>query len=134
MCLYSISNKAKKSKKDIVCYKILCRIKYEENFRTPFRGTKISDEIINGKIDFIADGEKNIVRDSFSFKYYVVDSGFIHTYTDLEMAFIVEANLQQYQSFYYFNVFECIIPKNTEYFEGERDYASEKIKFVRQID
>jgi len=137
MCLYSKTDKAKRAIENIVCYKIVIKIDGDKCYKTPYFHAVINDNIINGKEDFKASGKKNIKENSLDF---CVEGGFVHTFDNLEKAFIIKSFLKKYHAAFgcsalEYSIFRCIIPKGTFYFEGyDSDYASRKIRFVEMVN
>lgn len=136
MCLiknkkYHPFNRPLIAKEDIVCYKILVKLyPFDAPYvlYTPFRYEPINIETyLNNSISFIAK-DNNKFHSFFRHKLgfgRIVGSGFIHTYS-----YPVKSNKYLRTS-----VFKCIIPKGTKYFVGEdKDYASERIIFVEQLE
>ena len=150
MCLYSKNKLPKVSKQDIVCYKVLKKkVSFEwgasemvVEISTPYENFPISDNTINGKIEFCATGEKE-VSDSIEHSgyKYEVGGGYIHTCKTKKDA----QSLVEHLRWFIFDpnilVYKCVIPAGTRYFEGatnpekanSRGYASEKIRFVKKI-
>lgn len=143
MCLKVKSNIPKIAEDDIFCYKVLQKCKgegYEDCFLTPFQESLVIPSEINGLKHFCAD--RNFyppkIEESNSLKsHYLVSSGFIHTYKSLAHAKYERDVLEENYDAEFF-IFECIIPKGCEYFEGSDcdgfiGYASEKIKFLQAL-
>lgn len=137
MCLYTKDPKVKIAKRRIVCYKILSNAHGPKNyagmsdieFMTPYQHTLIDDDIISGKKDFEAKGSVDITK-NFDEAFCHLRGGCIHTYQNRKDAKYMCDSEQ--------SVFKCIIPKGTEYYEGEslcgdKNYASKKIRFIKQI-
>ena len=142
MCLRASSNKIQKAEQDIVCYKILVKEEMmDAQYRTPYMNFPVHNGYISGKLDFGAHKptkleEPSVIMGRKHHKYRVAE-GFIHTYANIKSA--------KKQALYISNfttnnceVFECIIPKGVEYYEGidctlSKSYASSKIRFVNKI-
>ena len=132
MCLFS-KDELKTATEDIVCFKMLRRVKDNANnvcFVTPFRMSVVTKEQLQGKLCFTAKGEKSVKQ----MKTHIYDGvfsygrGFIHTYVH-ENAAMDACYLDR--DF----VFMCVIPKGTKYAEGRdtygnKSFASRKIRFV----
>lgn len=133
MCLYTKDPKVKIAKRRIVCYKVL--LKYYSSisdieYMTPYQHTLIDNDIINGKKDFEAKGSVGITDAFDAVAFYHLNGGCIHTYKRRRDAKHLCDFVQ--------SAFKCIIPKGTEYYEGEslcgyENYASKKIRFIKQI-
>lgn len=137
MCLKTKNENPCVADTDITCYKVLVETKADGYpYMTPFMEEFVTDEIINGKLDFIGLGTKTVLRKTES-DYGVVTKGFIHTYQRIingiemrqSMTHIFEHDC---------HLFECKIPAGTEYYEGIDDngiysFASDKIIFVKKI-
>ena len=128
MCLFKDKgfhphNRPLIAKEDIVCYKKL-QLVGNNIYITPFTDTQVPIECIQDKVPFeaiILHKFNFIWRHIFGFGNLVVD-GFIHTFQE-------DDGRRSYK------VFKCIIPKGTKYFIGkERDYASERIIFLEEIE
>ena len=132
MCLYTKDPKVKIAKRKIVCYKVLSKTNNsisDIEFMTPYQHTYIDNDIINGKKDFEAKGSVDITDSFDAVAFYHLNGGCIHTYKRRKDA--KWCGSEQ-------SVFKCIIPKGTEYYEGEslcgyENYASKKIRFIKQI-
>lgn len=109
------------AKEDIICYKKLQQI--GDAYFTPCTYIQVPIECIRDKVPFEATifHKFNFIwRHVFGFGDFVED-GFIHTYQE-------DNGRRNYE------VFKCIIPKDTKYFIGENgDYASEQIIFAEQL-
>ena len=142
------------TEKDIVCYKVVKIVNYDI-FLTPYVDLKIPEDVISGEKEFFADDVKKIVFNELV-SLYEISGGYIHTFSTLEEAktCIIHGLTSQYMQ--EFNIrlvaYECIIPKGTKYFTGYAEngryyniyyknkinmpinsYASDKIKFIKQI-
>ncbi len=136
MCLYTKNNQFSIAKENLICYKVLAF--YDGGFMTPYQKTFMPKNVIDGKIPFIAMGEKQIQQGYLSVSC-VIGGGFIHTYKSLISAFYLKNHLGIMYPEYVFCIFECEIPKGTKYYEGEDDFceasfASEKINFVKEME
>ena len=130
--------------KDIRCMKVLEVDEY--GYRTPYRYKRLHQDVVSGKEDFTAD--RNIPGDynyeSFLISgliYAEVGAGAVHTYAYTEesdkairseVMFLRQAYCPRATV-----VFECVIPKGTEYMEGvyekHKCYGSKSIRFVREL-
>jgi hypothetical protein len=140
-------NKPKVANKDIVCYKLLSRVTNpyyvdDENtpeepinlYFTPWIWAPVPQEVIEGKAPFVP-LEK---RPSFEIRqsllcepYYYCYGGGIHTFKRLSSAKRYSRTGDV--------IFECIIPKGTEYVEGTTTisvkhaaYVSRGIRIIRE--
>jgi len=140
MCLFSrIKTNAKK---DLICYKIIERYKNfygEYCYKTPFQGTPVSIKVIEGQ-EFKPDPFISIGADRKSDGHYEVYDGFIHSYKTRwkarKMAKYIRETLFKGEDRWY-DVYKCIIPKGTEYFDGVDEngfgaYASKSIKIIKK--
>ena len=132
MCLIATNKKPKKSKENVVCYKILDKI--GDTYKTPWQRCLITNEMLNGEESFKPDADEipNVgTRKS---------GGYIHSVNGYEEAQRLLDTLKRMFSDLIKNpvIFECVIPKDTEYFEGfDNNYysgfASNELKFVKEI-
>ena len=127
MSLISYTNKPLIAQEDIVCYKMLVRKKcfIFSIYRTPFAYTIVFPFLLKRfNIPFKARGKEEI-RKSYLCIRYVIEKGFIHTYTNSGLIPSLDG----------IEIFECVIPKGTEYFACilGKAYASKKIKFIKKI-
>lgn len=140
MCLITKNIEPNIEEKDIICFKVI-----EENkdkncpYKTPYKETLIEKEVINGTKEFIGEGNRN--NKSFLTSRVMVAEGYIHTFKNYAVAFNECEFLNKAGSKYGFkyHVFKCVIPANTKHYEGfdnimRPSYASEKIKFVKEIN
>ena len=151
MCLFTKDLYPSIAENDIVCYKI---IKYiGEQPLTPYMSLPISNDVLLGEKLFCADDKKFVEFDNWH-SISCVSGGYIHTFSTIESAKFC----MLYDGIHFmFNLnidliaYECIIPKDVEYYSGFSEtgssssifsnkknipinsYASEKIKFVRKI-
>lgn len=127
------------AKHDIVCYKVIAKGFYYESgfkyfYQTPCACERVDIDIIEKNGEFAANKYGRHYATS------VLSIGWIHTYKTLRGAWDLISHLA-YQSGprCYLQVYKCVIPKGTCYFEGEdlltnkTSYASDKIRFVAQI-
>ena len=155
MCLYLKDIKPKIAKRDIVCYKILNRTsrfnwdtnEMEEMYTTPYQHTPINsvnDDIIKGIRCFEPNSSTPHISSSsdlFCLKGFkwAMRGGCIHSYR-----YKKDANFMKKDTYFVKVVgtedviFKCIIPKGTEYYKGidaigQENYASKKIRFVKQV-
>ena len=134
MCLFSKENKLVRAEEDIVCYKRLLPIFEKDGvkFITPYQLMEVPLEVIKGKADFKAEGDKEIR--GFN-NEYTICGGFIHTYAFLRDA-LEEIDMDGQSGVNCDDiVLQCIIPKGTYYLEGQdsfghRGFASRKIRFT----
>lgn len=156
MCLILDSEaiEAKVAKKDIVCYKIVCREKKEGDIKyiTPYchniisSGSNLSNVPVVAKFDGNEISDSNFKKGTIKTTYYdtfMIDGGAIHSFSNKKDA------LREMNTF--FKVFleddcktyflaECIIPKGTLYYTGisggdrHKDYASRELIYKTIID
>lgn len=158
MCLRLKSktyNKPKVANKDIVCYKLLARVinpfyvndeKTPEEpinfYYTPWMWTPVPQEVIEGKVPFVPVDKRpsfDICQSLLIHKgepepHYFCKGGGIHTFKELSSA-------KRYSGIGNV-IFECIIPKGTEYVEGTATigamcvehaaYVSRGIRIIRE--
>lgn len=116
------------AKDDIVCYKVLRLNRKNNCFYTPFRHTLVSDAILEGKHEFVANGTAEFIP-RILFGEFAVGIGAIHTYANREVA---KRYIGPDET-----IRKCIIPKGTEYVFGHDDFncdgfAAKMIKFVNE--
>ena len=148
MCLYVKNKEPKIADKDIKCYKIV--MKYNGKYFSPYTHKLIKNECINGDKDLVPSElfvPKNIFHQDYNYIDGIGYSGYIegcmiHTFKYKKNAIadndcVVPFVNCNYGNNYLFEVYECIIPKGTEYYEGTDGewlgYASKAIKFVQKI-
>lgn len=115
--------------------------------KTPFRGVILSENIINGTVPFVAEGESDIVSErqmDRTLYARAINGGFIHTYATKQSA------VKDYFDFYRrecekdkrvkVEIYECEIPAGEGYWEGIFDdnmlikcVASKSIVFKRRL-
>lgn len=131
--------------KDIRCMKVLEQRK--DGYITPYRYKHVPDEVISGEEDFAADrsapGDYELeTHFSVSGRARVeIGGGAVHTYAytkDSDKAIRSEVLFLRRQYCPRATVvFECVIPKGTEYIAGEYErhkcYGSKSIRFVREL-
>lgn len=131
MCLRLLEYKKnstlfKVAKEDITCYKLLLRIP-PNSLYTAYRGFPVEGEYLKAK------GLPNIKR---SRKGYYLEEGVIHTFAYLEDVAVESLSALHYGHKY--EVYECIIPKETFYYTGLAfgvpSYGSICIKFIKRVD
>lgn len=140
MCLRCISNEELVAEYDIHCYKLVerghaCGCPY----KTPFQDTHLTQDIVDGIIPYVAEGEKGITRShpTIPDAFWIVEGGYVHSYVNYEDAkSMCDFCNEVYANLYF--VFECIIPKGTKYLKGitefrDESYASEQMIFVRMM-
>lgn len=130
--------------RDIRCMKVLEIDEY--GYRTPYRYKQLPSEIVNGERDFTADRNAPGDYDEEIFfikdvSYAEVGAGAIHTYAytkESDKAIRSEVSfLRRMWCPRATIVYECIIPKGTEYMEGiyekHKCYGSKSIRFVKEL-
>lgn len=122
MCLQTTESKERIAESDIVCYKILRRLK-DETLVTPFAGKKVSNKVLCGKRLFKPSFFS--IKDIRNVGYFKeIRRGYIHVYGLPYQALSSDEKL-----------FKCIIPKGTRYWCDNfyREYAARKIRFVEEM-
>lgn len=130
--------------KDIRCMKVLELDEY--GYRTPYRYKRLHPDVVSGKEDFVADrnGPGDYEEETFvaySEDYSEIGAGAVHTYAYTEESDKAVRNevafLRRMWCPRATVVFECVIPKGTEYMEGLYDrhkcYGSKSIRFVKEL-
>lgn len=141
MCLYTTSKKVQVAKEDIVCYKILIKLKkkgifHKSKYRAP------CSVFFTYKLKKLYDLGKSL-RINFNpypggLPYYIVDEGF-HSFVNLQDAKCMLSewiDTQEGQT-----IVQCIIPKGAEYVKGRisssenspASYVSHQIICVKEV-
>lgn len=123
MCLISKTNIPKVSNTSIECYKVL----REDNLSSPFYKYKFSLGVIETD-----DAIEHVSSEMFGI--YMIESGFFHSFTDLQAAI---KKCEECENIYKaeFTVYKVEIPSNTEYFIGEMgDICSKSLKIIKECD
>ena len=111
---------------DITCYKALIKLSCEDDaYITPIKGYPVSNDIVNHKGLMKPSKLSKVEKDSY---YTYVGEGYIHTYANaVDAATFTDSNC---------DIFECVIPKGTEYWADRNGYelAARKIRFVEQVN
>ena len=160
MCLITKQSESKIASKDITCYKALLKLENEINdtvfYISPVRHfTYFSNRAdLDNKV-FKAEKAywlENYPGDDLKQTYidnepvsYELNSGFFHMYKDYDSAVkaVKNASIESYV------LFECVIPKDSRYYEGFTSFpsfpsfpnnlslypsiASDKLKFIKQL-
>lgn len=131
MCLYTLQYKQKKADSDKTVFKIV--VFRDSQAFTPYTGTPIPYETLNGQKPFEANGKTEKLPD---FSGFSIESGNIHTYAIAADAWQVVRFLPK--EWGQPAVYECIIPKGTAYYYGitygkTPSYASKQIRFVKRL-
>lgn len=138
MCLTTKTKEPLYAEEDIVCYKVVKESKAEGcPYMTPYEESLIHEKAIKGIWMFVAHGIKKIEESNSLNTSYDIGEGYIHTYKYLPHG----KYMNEYMELHHdgeFHLFECIIPRGTEYYVGSdlngfTSYASERIKFVKKI-
>lgn len=130
------------AKHDIVCYKVIAKGFYDEPqsgikyfYQTPCACERVDIDIIEKNGEFATN---KYGRPCYGTS--VLSIGWIHTYKTLRGAWnLISCLAYESGPKSYLQVYKCVIPKGTCYFEGEdlltdkTSYASDKIRFVAQI-
>ena len=130
--------------RDIRCMKVL--EEDDEGYRTPYRYKRVHPDIISGEVAFVADrsylGDYEVENFTAMHEEYAeIGAGAVHTY-----AFTEESDKAIRNEVAFLRrmwcpratvVFECVIPKGTEYMEGvyekHKCYGSKSIRFVKEL-
>lgn len=136
MCLEVRSMKPKIAEYDMTCYKVLQRVPrapseiFGFRWETPFQRMCVPNSVVSGRRLMKARGYRKVNK-SLNREIYVVGEGYIHVYASDELD--NQKGVLGKQD----NLFECIIPAGTEYYDGwnitSHEYASRSIRFVKQI-
>ena len=123
MCLRAIVGK-QIADRDIYWFKVLIQCFAKDiKWQTPCQGTNINDDVIQGKEFFEATGNE---ESGPHLTILHISRGFIHMFTDINIA-------EDFASYCHGSVFECYIPKGTEYYIGlDDDICAKKIKFTKK--
>lgn len=134
--------KLKIAETDIVCYKLIMNL--SSKYITPWQQVKIPKACIKGKDEFKAEGELCISDHS---NHCDISGGVIHTFYDEYSALKERISHTHpelpFSNSHIFEIWECVIPKGTEYIEGTYrntwggtycSYGSKSIRFVKKID
>lgn len=141
MALMSKTNEFSIAEEDIVCYKNMKMSEDEEgvHYFTSFYDYQLSEEIINGELDF-ENTEENEVLYNQDYDEFDFCKGFIHTYKNEENALeIGEFFNSMYRNGERNVTFKCVIPAGEQYVYGIADscydgYASKKIRFIEPVE
>jgi hypothetical protein len=131
--------------KDIRCMKVLEVDEY--GYRTPYRYKRVHQDIVSGKEDFVADRnlpgdyDEETFTDMYYKEYADISAGAVHTYAYTEESDkAIRSEVAFLRRLYCPRatvVFECMIPKGTEYMEGvyekHKCYGSKSIRFVKEL-
>jgi hypothetical protein len=165
MCLITKNKLTNSGKEEIVCYKVLEYNRIYGHYKTPYFPMVVDQDTIKGKKQLKAEnyhGDKKVKlraklwnADEYRAKKAKVydknaktaEAGFIHTFKNLEDA---KAEVETWHKCgNTFKIFECVIPKNTLYVEGNyfygsfgevckdlnglKTFASTRIKFIKEV-
>ena len=131
-------NDAEIAKSDIVCYKMIGKKISQssgiESYFTPFTKAWVDKRIIHGTLDFTPNPLTRRQRECSS---CLIAEGWIHTYKTLDGALKAVRCYFSHEG-YILEVYKCVIPKSTRYFEGEDQFsapafASDKIRFIEKV-
>lgn len=133
--------------KDIRCMKVLEVDEY--GYRTPYRYKRLHQDVVSGKEDFTANRNIPGDYDYYDYESFLVSghiyaevgAGAVHTYAYTEESDkAIRSEVMFLRQMYCPRatvVFECVIPKGTEYmegtYEGKKCYGSKSIRFVREL-
>lgn len=136
MCLVN-TKYVKKSKKDIVCYKLMDHGKSPSYIYTPFTLTRVDIDLVKNHRIFKPEYKRTIGGDIICPGEDVTE-GFIHACKTLEGAKKLKKWFGEVQPWKNIVIYECIIPAGSSYCVGHDDwyrggYASNKIKFIKEV-
>ena len=157
MCLITKQSKSKIASEDITCYKVLLKLENENNdtvfYISPVRyftyfsnRTDLDNKVFKAEKaywleNYPGDDLKQTYIDNEPVSYEL-NSGFFHMYKDYDSAVkaVKNASIESYV------IFECVIPKDSRYYEGFTSFpsfpnnlslypsiASDKLKFIKQL-
>lgn len=117
MCLVSKSNEPLIAVHDIHCYKALTMINNE--FFSPFQHSRYFLNAVNYAF----------IECSTGGKYYYIEEGFLHCFTDEGILSLNDDDYNFMCPFYTLYLFECYIPKGSKYFisENGKEICSNKL-------
>ena len=132
MCLYPKQNLPTKATSPIQCWKILLCNEFGDLF-TPYQGVRLSKNVIDGTKPFVAVGVDETSQKG------TITCGYIHSYTDLEMAkrdarfLSVNKSIVDHRCVVY--IFQCVVSAGVEYFESlyGSECASKEIVFLKTV-
>ena len=138
MCLTSKKKTVSISNNPITCYKIIRHDK-----RALYQDYKYPDNLENTILE--ENSKESYLELDNSIKIY---GGYFHAFTELNLAIEITEVLIKWDNLsgiHYANcssnnqdayeIWECEIPENTEYFVGiEKDICAKKLKFIKQIN
>ena len=129
MCLYTKKRNPRIANRDITCYKVV----YVRGgkYYAPCVRSRIAKRYIIGRCLYYAHGKPVVdggYYDIEGVRLFAIGKGFIHTYGRIDVAFSQKRLNRE--------VYECIIPKGSEYYKDYASYelASTAIRFVRRIE
>ena len=136
MCLVN-KKFIKKSKKDIVSYKLMYHGNSPSYIYTPFTLTRVEIDLVKNHRIFKSEDKKRLWEDII-YPGYGVTAGFIHTCKTLEGAKKLKKWFGEVQPWKNVVIYECIIPAGSSYCIGHDDwhrggYASNKLKFIKEV-
>lgn len=137
MCLFSNTDKLTRAYEKITTFKRVMVMIYQGKvtFLTPYQLTPIPIDVILGKKDFKADGNKEINKGVLD-RLYTIHGGFIHTYAFCRDAMKnADLDCQAMGKEVDEIIIECEIPKGTFYIKGRDGYgnigfAARKVRFT----
>ena len=125
MCLWTRQKEAKVAKKNITCYKIM--LKYGKMVVSPYYASFIPAATLNGGL-YSACGSEHV---EVSNVRVIVGGGFIHAYSDLNVAKEELARFNEWAHLY-----KCVIPAGTRYFRSipeDHEICAKEIRFVEEV-
>lgn len=152
MCMIADAGSPAWSDGDTICWKLVEYV-LDKNGKqvafTPYRFTRIPDEILRGESDMKAAGEDKYEDLRKYQEWPIVSGGYIHTYAELDPKQIVEdvaylrsaigrredymtpcmvkdmPDVDEYPTVSAFALFRCVIPGRTMMFKGRADCPNE---------
>lgn len=125
MCLITVQKEPMAADEDITCYKALIKLSYDDDgYITPIQGCSVSNDVVNHNGLMNPSETAKAEKDTY---YTYVGPGYIHTYAnEVDAVTFSPSNC---------DIFECIIPKGSEYYVDSFDgaMASTSIRFVRRV-
>ena len=128
------------AEQDITVWKVLEEHKRKKVITmTPYRYMEVPLHVLNGETPLVAKGKES-VRESDGLNGTIIEGGFIHSFSDRDVAMGKMRYLQDlndtavaYEKVQVV-VYECVIPKGTKYYVGlSNDIASKQIMFRKKI-
>lgn len=122
MCLFSNNRLPRLTTEDIKVYKVVKVTK--DGFISPYRLYKLSENNTEKLFPLVSNSEG------------IVNGGYIHSFTDQDKAIDTKDRLMRRYEIYgeVYTTIECIIPKHTIYFNGNRSDICSKRLIIPNYD